>query len=369
MTRQDALPLLLRCATESKFDSIRVQLPALEILLALTFNTEAARQLKSNATFINYLKDLATSSNEPRLQRVAENLRWKLEEEENLIKNDVSSSKTYDIMLSYSHSDKELCYRLFDRLVQDQYRVWIDRDHMHGQLMVAMANAVENSEFVFICMSEKYKQSAYCQSEAHYAFERRCHLIPIIMKPHYRPDGWLGILVSGKIHIDVPKLGFDLAYEKVKNEIARYRNGDVGSNAPAVSLINTLNLSLAFGKVAQVTREASVQEKSDIKEFPHCVLDWTNEHVRAFLFTQNFESLLPVVGNMNGRLLHETYKRCMAHWELMFQTFKAEVSSDGTQKPLTIETYIRFLDELRKYVPMTMNDHHGPTTSVLCLLM
>lgn len=87
---------------------------------------------------------------------------------------------------------------------------------MHGQTMVAMADAIENSEFVFICMSEAYKQSAYCQSETHYAFERQCHLIPLIMKPSHRPDGWLGILVSGKIYVDFPKLGFDIAYEKLK---------------------------------------------------------------------------------------------------------------------------------------------------------
>jgi hypothetical protein len=87
----------------------------------------------------------------------------------------------------------------------------------------ALAAAIENAEFVLICMSDAYKQSAYCQLEAHYAFERRCRLIPLIMTPHYKPDGWLGILVCGKIYVDFPKLQFDLAYVKLKREINQYR--------------------------------------------------------------------------------------------------------------------------------------------------
>ena len=37
--------------------------------------------------------------------------------------------------------------------------------------MNAMADAVENSEFVIMCMSDSYKQSTYCQAEAEYAFK------------------------------------------------------------------------------------------------------------------------------------------------------------------------------------------------------
>ena len=225
VTRQEILPLLIRCASESKFDAIKARLPALEILLALTFNTEAANQLKQNAKFLATLKTLLTNSSEQRLQRVAEGVLWKLEKEEQdiLATKSNSNKKPYHVMLSYSHSDKELCYRIHDRLVKDQFKVWIDREQMHGQTMVAMANAIENSEYVFICMSEAYKQSAYCQSEAHYAFERHCLLIPLIMKTSYRPDGWLGILVSGKIYVDFTKVEFDVAYQKLINEINQHR--------------------------------------------------------------------------------------------------------------------------------------------------
>jgi hypothetical protein len=164
------------------------------------------------------------------VQRAAEGLIWKLEKEEiaavkpvtTVMTDDTATSK-YDIMLSYSHSDKDLCYRLHDRLIKDNFRVWIDRDYMHGATMSAMADAIENSQFVVICMSDSYKQSVYCQSEAHYAFQRQCGFIPIVMRQKYRPDGWLGIMVSGKVYIDFPKLDFEQAYLKLKNEMEQYR--------------------------------------------------------------------------------------------------------------------------------------------------
>ncbi|CAF1025283.1 unnamed protein product [Rotaria sp. Silwood1] len=230
LTKQGILPHLLRCATETKFDPVHEQQPTLEILLALTFHDQAAILLKENSQFISHLHTLINSSSEQGLRRAAEGLLWKLEKEEIAtaklvtipITKDVRNYK-YDIMLSYSHRDKDLCHRIYDRLVKDNFRIWIDRDQMHGSTMVAMADAIENAEFVFVCMSDAYKQSAYCQSEAQYAYERQCHLIPIVMKQNYRPDGRLGIMVSGKIYVDFPKLGFDQAYLKLKNEIDRYR--------------------------------------------------------------------------------------------------------------------------------------------------
>jgi hypothetical protein len=67
-------------------------------------------------------------------------------------------------------------------------------------------------------MSNNYKQSVYCQSETHYAFERGCLLIPIISKQNYKPDGWLGIIVSGKIYVDFVNVEFKEAYQRLKNE-------------------------------------------------------------------------------------------------------------------------------------------------------
>jgi phosphopantothenate-cysteine ligase len=207
---------------ETKFDSLKVQRPVLEILLALSFNNNASFYLKENQNVMNYIRNLSRSNiyDKSTLQRAAAGLLWKLEKETEAVSKAITlNSYKYDVMLSYSHGDKRLCHQIHEQLVKDGFRVWIDREYMHGSTMIAMADAIENSNAILICMSDNYKQSVYCQSEAHYAFERRRRIIPLIVKSHYKPDGWLGIIVSGKLYVDFTKLEFNSACEKLNNEI------------------------------------------------------------------------------------------------------------------------------------------------------
>ena len=59
-----------------------------------------------------------------------------------------------------------------------------------------MAEAVENSAAVLLCMSAKYKDSPNCRTEAEYAFKLKKPLIPIRVEPNYEPDGWLGEILG-----------------------------------------------------------------------------------------------------------------------------------------------------------------------------
>ncbi|CAF4437294.1 unnamed protein product [Rotaria sp. Silwood2] len=175
---------------------------------------------------MNHCRILAENTNSDQfdLQRAAEGLLWKLErEDEAVAKPIISTSYQYDIMISYSHKDKELCLQIHEQLAKDGFNVWVDRDCLRGSTMVGIASAIENSEYVLICMSNTYKESVYCQSEAHYAFERGCHLIPIMLESNYKPDGWLGIIVSGKIYVNFTEVEFKSAYDKLKNEIIEQR--------------------------------------------------------------------------------------------------------------------------------------------------
>jgi hypothetical protein len=227
LIQQKALPLLLRCVEETRFDPIKGQQTTLKILLALSFSNDVCSVLKQNQNFINHIRVLAsnTNSDRPSLQRAAEMLLWKLEKEEEAIaKPTIVNTYKYDIMISYSHKNRQICFQIHEQLTKDGFRVWIDKDCLRGSTMIGIANAIENSESVLICMSSMYKQSVYCQSEAHYAFERECRLIPIIIESNYKPDGWLGIIVSGKIYVNFIKDDFTFAYEKLKSEINQQRH-------------------------------------------------------------------------------------------------------------------------------------------------
>jgi hypothetical protein len=242
LIKQGGQSLFLRCILEDHFNLIKAKLPALEILLALAFNKNLATTLKENTTFMSCLRTLTTSQHED-LQRVATALIWKLEKESEPAAKKAEDSqssppslpkttkKQYDIMISYSHNDKELCHRILNILEKDKLNVWIDSQLMHGATFDAMAKAIENTEFVLMCMSDTYKQSPFCEMEASYAVKRRCRIIPLIMTPNYKADGWLGVLTSALIYVDFPKLGFDKAYNELKKQIELFRRNDSNSTA------------------------------------------------------------------------------------------------------------------------------------------
>jgi hypothetical protein len=71
-------------------------------------------------------------------------------------------------MISYCHADKELVYRIEKFLADQGFKIWIYHDRIYGPgnlnfthiivkilhilAMQAMAEAVEKSEFVILCM-------------------------------------------------------------------------------------------------------------------------------------------------------------------------------------------------------------------------
>ena len=191
----------------------------------MSFNESVATNIKTNADFLANLKSLSESSTAAAdLQRSSESLLWMLTKDDSATPKAASAKDTYDIMISYSHKDKDLCFQIYDRLQQDHFRVWLDRDQMYGTPLEAMSGAIEKSEFVLLCMSDAYKQSGYCKMEATYALEQDRLIVPLVMKSHYKPDGWLGIIVTGRMRIDFPKYGFDDAYGKLRVELDRNRN-------------------------------------------------------------------------------------------------------------------------------------------------
>ncbi|CAF3298182.1 unnamed protein product [Rotaria socialis] len=332
LTKQNGLPLIMRCATDSKFKPIQVQQPALEILFILTFNNEAYQRLKSYSTEI---KPFLSSSHQ-RISQVADMILWKLEKEEQALTkpNIQDRNYKYDIILSYSQSDKDLCLRIYDELMSDDFRVWIDQDENFTMTMNEKCEIIDECEYFIMCASETYKQNAFCRSEASFAFERQLKIIPIIVLSNYRPDGWLNRIINGKIPIDFTKLGFELAKSKLKNDIDRQRK---------------------FTKMKQIKDSISIDipvDSSQDNDIPSRIDQWTKNHVKLFLIGKNLNPLLEIFSEMNGNLLHELYLMCLSNRESMFHTLKTEISTlYSNNQPLTLIIYLRFLNEIQKYIP------------------
>ncbi|CAF3481014.1 unnamed protein product [Rotaria socialis] len=378
------LPLLIRCATESKFDSTVVKQRSLELLLVMTFNKQAENAIRSNAKFIAHI-EILSHSEEVGLQRVAESVLWKLankdpietdtqekkkqnESDENTSRNknngdapSTNNQHEYDIMISYSHQDKELVYQIGKRLEEDNFRIWLDRDNMYGSPTRAMAHAIENTDFVFICMSDSYKKSGYCEMEAHYAYQQQRRVIPLIVKGPYHADGWLGLLTTNKMYIDFHKVSnFDEAYSKIIQEISRHRGKSIPTMSTPVGNHGPAPHSVDIKPATVVTAPLPPRTLS------HTLTLWSEDDVKYFFQIKQLQAMLPICAGMDGSTLSGLYTMCRTNSNAMYDSLKAELT-ESNSKILPIVTYLKFLEEVKKYVPITPGSAN--VASVVCNLM
>ncbi|CAF3538082.1 unnamed protein product, partial [Rotaria socialis] len=129
-----------------------------DIIWALSFNHDIQQQLRSNSPFICKLTQLSRQPENEQMSKIIDGILWNLEiNHENRSMTDKHNTKDFDIMISYSHKEKVLCKQIYEELIKAGYRVWIDFDQMHGNVMDAMAQAIEQSNTVIMCMSEQYR--------------------------------------------------------------------------------------------------------------------------------------------------------------------------------------------------------------------
>ncbi|CAF4129968.1 unnamed protein product, partial [Rotaria sordida] len=124
------------------------------------------------------------------------------------------------IMISYNQSSRETCQKIYDRLVERNYKVWMDLTNMVDDILVSMAQAVENSYIILICINQQYYTSHYCRLEAEYAAENRIKFIPCLMEKSFRAESWLGIIKGSNVHVDFSSVeNFDHSFEELVRQI------------------------------------------------------------------------------------------------------------------------------------------------------
>jgi hypothetical protein len=251
---------------------------AYNILWALSFNTNVQKQLCSNASFIFKLTHLAKECDNEKMRKTTHGLLWNLKSDHiDSSPIQIHDETKFDIMISYSHKDKELCKQLYEELIKVGYHVWIDFDQMRGNVMDAMAQAIEQSKTVIICMSEDYRKSNYCRAEAHYAFQRQRKIIPVLLQKHYKPEGWLLFLIGQLLYVDFTKYEFKRAIEILFKEL----------------------------KVEDITeiKATSLTRSISVKPLSKSILEWTSTDVQDWLTEQNLTQMSRLLTNCNGRSL------------------------------------------------------------------
>ena len=235
LIKQDAVPVIVKCASEMQFDVPTVQQPSLECLWTMAFTPDGLTKLIGSPGFLNHLKKVLKDSttiaetdeeSSDELAKLADGLLWKIEKEPVLLERKEPTQKfKYDIMISYEHGDRKMCEQIYERLTnQNKLRVWFDKKNMYGSVMDSMAEAVEESEFVLICMSEDYKKSQCCRSEATYAYKLQRCIIPLKLHRDFRLSGWLAMTIGDLLYVDfTEKHPFDVSYTNLLEQIERHR--------------------------------------------------------------------------------------------------------------------------------------------------
>jgi hypothetical protein len=140
------------------------------------------------------------------------------------------------IMISYHQTSAAMCFRIKRSLeAGGVFRVWMMDPadaHSGGNSLDTMANAIDQSFCVLVCVSEKYRQSINCQCEAQYAHKMNKPVIPCVVQQGYEScGGWLGRLLNTIALTRSPRISminfmryrFDEAMRRLWGEIGRYR--------------------------------------------------------------------------------------------------------------------------------------------------
>ncbi|CAF4268153.1 unnamed protein product, partial [Adineta steineri] len=275
----------------SLFIDISDQYPiAFKIIWALSFDHDIQQQLRSSRVFMNKLTLLKEECKNEKLRKIIFGILWNLEWKglDRTISSEVNDGKTFDIMISYSHKDEFICKQIYEELTKNGYRVWIDFDQIHGNVMDAMAQAIERSKTILICMSEQYRRSNYCRAEAHYAFQRELKIVPILLQEHYQPDGWLLFLIGQLLYVDFTKYEFPRAMELLIQEL----------KAPVI-------------KETQLVTTQSRQDINSIVSlshglliFPENIHEWTQIHVQNWLIGCTLRQMARLLYDFDGPSLH-----------------------------------------------------------------
>ena len=213
---------------------------ATRALWMLAFHDNNKEKVRQEEGAMDILHQLQQSKNSE-VQKAAAGALWELEGKTARQSSEKIESTGNHVMISYQWDSQEVLVEVKNRLQASGYRVWMDLEQMKGSTLEAMAEAVENASAVLVCVSRRYKESQNCRSEATYAYDLKKDIIPLMMERNYKGDGWLGIIVTGKMWFDFQsKHALEQSVTKVIKELGgRGKDVDVtdGPSEPVVQAV------------------------------------------------------------------------------------------------------------------------------------
>ena len=209
-----AVPLITRALLEPQYKWDLVMLHSSAAIWNLAFDESIREEIKACPGALDGLEE-ANKVGSEMTKTKARGALWminsdaeeavdhKISEDKVKLLTSGGSTAATQVMLSYEWHSQAQAKALRDELVEEGFTVWMDVDRMMGSTLEAMAAAIESSDAIIMCVTNRYRESQACRTEAEYAYTRKKLMIPAMLQKNYKPDGWLGILMGSKLYYNM----------------------------------------------------------------------------------------------------------------------------------------------------------------------
>ncbi|ELU04075.1 hypothetical protein CAPTEDRAFT_225602 [Capitella teleta] len=367
MGRLGAFPLYLQMLQSN---SIEEQNLATAGLWILAFKDENKHLLKRLPGCLEVLQSLSINGPQESIRRAARGALWVIrsapdrpepvqavlpDDEETWLK--LVDTEAPHIMVSYHWSNQEMMISVKEALKAHGFKVWMDVDNMSGSTLEAMALAVERSSVILVCMSQGYKDSPSCRTEAEYIYRLRKDIVPLLLQTGYDPDGWLGMMVGTKLYFDFSsrdRIGGSI--QRLVKELGnrgrlgvpqpdvvdagRTSSPSVSCRLPAVapastvpSTISKLNSSFG-GSTSSFLQEScsATSLHSYYGKMPMLASHWNKQDVQLWLENQRLkEALGESLSGLDGELLLQYRKMMDKAPQYFYHSLESFLHLDLTQ--------------------------------------
>nr|XP_054752090.1 uncharacterized protein LOC129257722 [Lytechinus pictus] len=335
------LPLIINMLHEK---TTVAQEAAVNALWSLAFCDDVSEKLRTNTDCMEILQELSVSSS-PEVSKAAHGALWVINKEGE--KTDLEKKSTegagtmksvqsrrQHVMISYQWDNQPLILQMRDEIKRAGYKLWVDVDCMYGSTLQAMAEAIENACAIVMCISERYKESPNCRTEAEYAFLKRKRIIPIMMEEFYRPDGWLGLIIGAKFYMD---FSGRLVIEEEMSKLLR----EVQMHAHEAKL--TYNDDTDEGDLAGVSISFPLDSAGISLKMES--MNWSAAQVQDWLAENELDHLQLVMAEYDGKLLNQLYKMRTNAPDFFYASIKEDFN---LKRLIDILRFTQALDSLLK---------------------
>ncbi|CAF1018940.1 unnamed protein product [Adineta steineri] len=255
--KQNALLFLIQ--SSQKLSGLSKQF-ILKSLWTLSFDKHIARQINHNSQFIHSLQNIKKSSSEDNqqnnptiswnestndeIQKIIDGLLWNLSKESEYRANKSKTNaqtKKNDVMISYSVKDKDIVNKIEGILVNEGFTVWLDQDIIHRQNMEKVAEQIDKSTMMIVCLSDSYARDNHCFSELMYGYHSKRLIVPLIIQKQYKVDEWLRSMVDKNKCIDIDisdvKKSGPLLIKEINQRKTKY-SSNVRATTPAKNVLD-----------------------------------------------------------------------------------------------------------------------------------